>query len=100
MRSDRFTADVNQLRRALPDDAVDGAFAQLAAGQLPSGYVVTGRTFECAPADYGPGVLVPVFFDGTPFVLAYLPVTGESQVVDLLRCGTGESERSTTLKAG
>jgi hypothetical protein len=100
VRDDRFTADVNQLRRAIPDDAVDGEFVQLTADQLPPGYVDTDRAFECAPARYGPGVLVPVIYDGTPFVLAYHPVVGESQVVDLLRCGTGESVRSTTLRAG
>jgi hypothetical protein len=100
VREDSFTADVNQLRRAIPDDAVDGEFVQLPATQLPSGYVVTERAFHCAAAVWGPGVLVPVVFDGTPAVLAYRPVTGESQIVELLRCGSGESVRSTTLKAG
>ncbi len=97
--ADRFTADVNQLRLGIPEDAVDGEFVQLAADQLTSGSVITGRPFECAPAVWGAGVLVPVYVDGTPFVLAYRPATGESQIVDLLRCGTGQPERSTTLKA-
>ncbi len=100
VRGDRFTADVNQLRRAIPDDAVDGEFVQLSADQLPPGYVNTDRAFECARARYGPGVLVPVIYERAPFVLAYHPVAGESQVVELLRCGTGESVRSTTLRAG
>jgi hypothetical protein len=99
VREDRFTADVNQLRRAIPDDAVDG-FVQLTAGQLPAGYVLSGRAFDCAGTRWGPGVLVPVFYAGSPAVLAYHPVTGESQVVELVRCGTGESVRSTTLPAG
>ncbi len=100
VRADRFTADVNQLRRAIPDNAADGEFVQLPGKQLPPGYVVTDRAFDCAAAPWGFGVLVPVFFDGTPGVLAYRPVTGESQIVELLRCGTGESLRSTTLQAG
>ncbi len=100
VRAGHFTADVNQLRRAIPDDAPDGEFVRLPRAQLPKDYVVSGRTFECPPAPWGPGVLVPVYFDGTPAVLAYRPVTGESQIVELLRCGTGESLRSTTLRAG
>ncbi len=100
VREASFTADANQLRRALPDTAVDGEFVQLTADQLPSGYVLGPRAFDCAPAHWGHGVLVPVYFDGTPAVLAYRPVTGESQVVDLLQCGTGKQLRSTTLQAG
>jgi hypothetical protein len=95
-----FTADANQLRRAIPDDAVDGEFVQLAADQLPAGYVRGTRDFACAPTSWGPGVLVPVFFDGNPAVLAYRPATGESQVVDLVQCGTGNILGSTTLQAG
>ncbi len=100
VRAGHFTADVNQLRRAIPEDAPEGEFVQLPRAQLPKDYVVSGRAFECPPAPWGPGVLVPVYFDGTPAVLAYRPATGESQIVELLRCGTGESLRSTTLRAG
>jgi hypothetical protein len=100
VREASFTADANQLRRALPDTAVDGEFVQLTADQLPTGYVLGPRAFDCAPARWGHGILVPVYFDGTPAVLAYRPVTGESQVVDLLQCGTGKPLRSTTLQAG
>ena len=100
VRKASFTADANQLRRSLPETSVDGEFVQLAADQLPTGYVLEPRPFDCAPASWGHGVLVPVYFDGTPAVLAYRPVTGESQVVDLLQCGTGEKLRSTTLQAG
>lgn len=100
VRAGHFSADVNQLRRAIPDDAPDGEFVQLPRAQLPKDYIVNGRAFECPPAPWGSGVLVPVYFGGTPAVLAYRPVTGESQIVELLRCGTGESLRSTTLRAG
>lgn len=100
VRQDSFTADANQLRRAIPDDALDGEFVELAADQLPRGYVLTDRPFDCAPAAWGAGVLVPVFYDGMPAVLAYRPVAGESQVVDILQCGTGDQLGSTTLRAG
>ncbi len=73
--------------------------AHRATSSRPATWSPTGRSSARAAA-WGPGVLVPVFFDGTPAVLAYRPVTGESQIVDLLRCGTGESLRSTTLQAG
>ena len=100
VRDDSFTADANQLRRAFPDDAADGRFVRLVGDQLPPGYVYSARAFDCAPARWGAGVLVPVFYKGTPAVLAYRPVTGDSQIVVLLQCGTGESLHSTTLQAG
>jgi len=100
VRKASFTADANQLRRAIADDAVDGQFVDLAADQLPRGYVLRGRAFDCAPASWGEGVLVPVFFDGTPAVLAYRPAAGDSQVVDLVQCGSGDILGSTTLPAG
>lgn len=100
VRKASFTADANQLRRAIPDDAVDGQFVELFADQLPRGYVLRDRAFDCAPAPWGEGVLVPVFFDGMPAVLAYRPAAGESQVVDLVQCGSGNILGSTTLRAG
>jgi hypothetical protein len=99
VRETSFTADANQLRRAIPA-GVDRGFVRLATDQLPRGYVRTGRPFDCSPAGWGPGVLVPVFFEGMPAVLAYRPAIGESQIVELLQCGTGEARRSTTLRAG
>ncbi len=100
VRKSSFTSDANQLRRAIPDDAVDGQFVELSADQLPRGYVLRDRPFDCAPAPWGHGVLVPVLFDGMPAVLAYRPATGESQVVDLVQCGSGNVLGSTTLRAG
>lgn len=102
VRADSFTSDVRELRRALPvnaADAVRGEFVQPDADRLPSGFLFTERAFDCAPAPWGPGVLVPVYFEGSPGVLAYRPVTGEIQVVHLVQCGTGETLRSTTLQA-
>jgi hypothetical protein len=99
VREASFTSDVDELRRALPADRIDGEFVQLVVGQLPSDYVLANRPFDCAPAPWGRGVLVPAYLDGTPAVLAYRPVTGETQIVDLLQCGTGETLHTTTLPA-
>lgn len=99
VRESSFAADANQLRRAIPGHAADGQFAELRTDQLPPRYVLAGRAFECAPAHWGPGVLVPVLAGNVPAVLAYRPVMGESQVVELLACGTAELLRTTTLQA-
>jgi hypothetical protein len=53
--------------------------------------------FACDRADFGPGVLLPVLYDGMEAVLAYRPPTDDAQVVDLLQCGTGDVVRTTTL---
>jgi len=54
-------------------------------------------SFMCDPANWGPGRLLPVLYDKIPAVLAYRFPTGDSQTVDLLRCGTGEILRSTVV---
>ena len=100
IRSASFAADANQLRRILPPDAAEGEFVRLSRRALQSGYVVRGGGFDCTPAVWGAGVLVPVLLDDAPAVLAYRPAVGDSQVVDLLQCGTAEILRSTTLRAG
>ncbi|WP_121254012.1 hypothetical protein [Nocardioides ferulae] len=53
--------------------------------------------FECTPADWGAGRLVPVLYDGDPAVLAFRPRTGDSRVVELLQCGSGDVLRSLTV---
>jgi hypothetical protein len=53
--------------------------------------------YDCAPAVWGPGRLMPVMYDGEPAVLAFRRPTGDSRVVDLLECGTGDILRSVTL---
>ena len=58
------------------------------------------RAWEgCAPAEWGEGVAVAVLYEADPAVLVIRPADGESQVVDLLQCGTGETLRSVTLPA-
>lgn len=71
--------------------------------QSLEGSVVSGETlsmaagFLCGTADWGPGKLLAALYDDVPSVLAYRPVAGETQTVDLMRCGTGEVLRSTVL---
>lgn len=84
VRAERFTDDALRARHRL-----DGARA--------SGRGDTG--FECAGGGWGPGTAVAVLYEGRPHVLAFRAPAGDWQVVDLLRCGTGEILRSTTLPA-
>lgn len=51
----------------------------------------------CGPAAWGPGRLVLVHFQGDLAVLAYRKPTGDTMVVDLLECGSGQVLRTTTL---
>ncbi len=55
------------------------------------------ESFICPTADWGPGKLFAALYDGVPTVLAFRPPAGETQTVDLLRCGTAEVLRSTVL---
>lgn len=50
--------------------------------------------FVCTPATWGRGRLVPVYYGGTPNVLALRTPIGKTQVVDVLQCGTGDIVRS------
>ncbi len=53
--------------------------------------------FSCGPADYGVGKLMAVRYNGMPAVLAYRPPKGDTQVVELLQCGSADLMRSTTV---
>lgn len=53
----------------------------------------------CAPVYWGEGVAVAVLYDSDPAILVFRPARGESQVVELLQCGTGMTLRSVTLPA-
>jgi hypothetical protein len=96
----RFVADVNQLRRALPDISAEGEFVALDTEQLPPGLAVRDRSFTCSAAPWGTGALVPILFDGKPAVLAFRAATGDSQVVEVLQCGTATILHAATLPAG
>ncbi|UMG94194.1 hypothetical protein [Nocardioides sp. TF02-7] len=98
------------MERQPPDLQPDGLAARLARLQavaLPESEVadydhttVTAPAgFRCAPADWGPGVLVAVRYDGRPALVAFREPMGRSQVVEVLQCGTGEVLRSVTIAA-
>lgn len=55
---------------------------------------------SCSPIDIGEGTGVAVLYDGEPAVLVFRPPMGETQVAELLQCGTGALVRSVTLPAG
>ncbi|MFB9315416.1 hypothetical protein [Nocardioides plantarum] len=61
--------------------------------------LTTEPLFVCPPTVLGVGRMVPVTFVGSPAVLAYRPPTGDTQVVELLQCGTGEVLRSVVVPA-
>ena len=55
------------------------------------------RGFDCPPAAYGRGTLVPAYYGDQPTVLAFRPPVGSKRVAELLRCGTAEPLRSVDL---
>ena len=55
------------------------------------------RGLRLRPRRLGRGRLLAALYDGVPAVLAYRALTGATQTVDLLRCGSGEVLRSTVL---
>lgn len=57
-----------------------------------------GVNAACGPGAYGEGTAVLVDYDGDPAVLVFRPASGQTQIVDLLQCGSAEVVRSTTLQ--
>ncbi|MBC9732392.1 hypothetical protein [Nocardioides marmotae] len=108
VRADHFATDALRARQVVDDAGERRSSGELAArdrrsggaGSKAGGSQAGGRLFECTPADWGPGVAVPVRYDGEPHVLVFRAPAGDSQVADLLQCGTGVILRSTTLPAG
>lgn len=98
VRPGHFADDVAELRDVVSLDAPDGEAA--APSQLSSlGGTDSTSSFICDPAAWGEGRLVAAFYGGVPAVLAFRPPTGDTQVVDLLECGTAAILRSVTLPA-
>ena len=98
---DDFTRDAGRVQRRV------GA-APLAASAPQDGKAFSldraaprvRRAWEgCAPVDFGEGTAVAVVYEGDPAILVFRPATGSSQVVELLQCGTGATQRSVTLPA-
>lgn len=84
----RDLARIQGLVRAVDaDDTAD--FAQ--------GLVYAPKGFPCRLATTGRGVLVGVRYDGGPAFVRFLPPMGDSQVVEVVQCRTGDLLRSTTL---
>lgn len=86
VRASSFPRDVREVRRRA-----------LGVARSAGGRALDAAAFACEPAAWGPGRTIAVRYSGTPAVLVLRPPTGESQVVDLLRCGTAEVVRSITL---
>lgn len=100
-------ARLQSLRRVMGD----GQSSQYAASPPPSDSSSAERNdldntaegftkptwFTCKPGPFGAGRLVAVQYDGQPAVLAVRPSTGDSAVVELLRCGSGAVLRSATV---
>ena len=69
----------------------------LVSSVVPGEALSLSESFVCDTAPWGEGRLLAALYDDVPAVLAYRPVAGETQTVDLLRCGSGEVLRSTVL---
>lgn len=95
VRPDFFAEDVARLRLVPAEDAPDTESAPPNASGLTSG--AQTADFICDPAPWGEGELVAVRYAGVPAVLAFRPPAGDTQVVDLLECGTAAILRSVTL---
>ena len=80
-------------QRSSPDAPPDGG--SLVAGGDAQAYFY-GATV-CGPGPYGDGSLFLVTYRRHPAVLAVRPREGDSTVVDLLRCRSGEVLRSSTV---
>ncbi len=91
----RLTADgfARQVERLVERPGVE----QRRGSVVPSDRLSRDERFVCDDADWGGGRLLAALYDGIPAVLAYRPVAGKTQTVDLLRCGTAEALRSTVL---
>lgn len=88
VRSAHLTRDLDRIRAARVDPVAAGYDMTTIFGP---------RSFSCPSADWGRGILVAARYDGAPAYVAFREPMGESQVVEVLQCGTGELLRSTTL---
>lgn len=91
VRADRLREDLVALQHvSLPHPATaDYSRATLTAP----------ADFMCEPAEFGPGYLVGVRYDGRPAVVAFREPMGSNQAAEVLACGTGDVLHSTILPA-
>ena len=96
---DDFTRDAERVQRRVGSAPLAASAPQDGtAFSLERAAPRVRRAWEgCAPVEWGEGVAVAVVYERDPAVLVLRPPDGESQVVDLLQCGTGETLRSVTL---
>ena len=97
IRAAFFAVDVARVRaRVAASSLSDGAQAPGAEGSADSS-AETAPGDLCEPGAWGPGDLYLVRYAGNHAVLAFRPAVGDTQVVDLLQCGTADILRSVTL---
>ncbi|GAB2775381.1 hypothetical protein GCM10027020_30690 [Nocardioides salsibiostraticola] len=91
---------VQRVMRAARGAAVsESGYLDLADAELGPGLSLVGD-FVCTPAAWGRGRLIPIYYGGTPNVLALRTPIGKTQVVDVLQCGTGDIVRSLSFATG
>ncbi len=98
VRVQQFSRDSADIRAALTSTPVRDEYAAPSPARLPA-ILRTRQVFECGSTDLGSGTWVAVVYDRAPGVLVFRRSAGDTQVVELVQCGTGEILRSTTLPA-
>ncbi len=91
VRSDHLSADLARIQLSVAGGR-DAADYQL-------GLIHAPKTFDCGTSRSARSILVGVTYDGDPAYVAFREPMGDSQVVEVLQCGTGDLLRSTTLPA-
>ena len=96
IRSARFARDVRRVR-ALAGSAQRRQGLSDTTGSDLGSDLGSDEEAGCRVVPLEPGRGVAVLYDGAPAVLLLRRSAGDSQVVDLLQCGTGRVLRSVTL---
>jgi hypothetical protein len=88
VRPEHLTQDLARIQSALPAPG---------AADYSRGMVHAPKGFGCRLTTPDRGILIGVEYDGAPAFVRFLEPMGDSQVVEVLQCGTGDLVRSTTL---
>lgn len=91
-----YTVRARQLTRDLAR-IQDDVLASPGAARYGKAKIYEPRGFSCPSANYGRGILVAARYDGDPAYVVFRQPLGDTQVVEVLQCGTGDLLRSTTL---
>lgn len=93
---ERFTAVAERLRGRL--EASGRGTARRTLTPVSQAPAPAQRAWQaCAPTVWEDGVAIAVRYEGDVALLVFRTPAGDSQVVELLQCGTGEVLRSATL---